>query len=182
MKRYISYAFTYILVSVFLLIVVGSIWYMINGGDLSDSVVECKAEVVTVGAPYVYSDTERTSGNYRVSTAQPITVKFDLNGSTYQVSKEVVTDIQDYKQEPNLSEITPVAKYKADTNITIYVSTNNPEEFDISNRFTYEQTSFWDIFKYALPVYLAVVVLFTWSFVQKEKEIKRQAMFDSINR
>ncbi|MCQ2466336.1 MAG: DUF3592 domain-containing protein [Clostridia bacterium] len=182
-KRILSYVFTYLLLTIFLFVVTGSIWYMLSGGDLSDSAVECTGVIVSAGIPSVSSDTPRgTTDTYRVSYKQYVTVKYTYHGASYTNGKDIVYKTEMYDKEPNLDAIEATPKYMKDSSIVIYVSSDDPNNFEISDRFSSEGTSFWSILKWGLPVYGAVVILFTWTFIQKERAIKKQAFYDSIRR
>lgn len=181
MKRFLSYGFTYLLVTIFLLVVTGSIWYIVNGANLSDSVTQVQAEVLSADSPYAVKDLLRgTDNSYRVSYIQRITVKYSYDGVAYQPTQDVTFREEMYDYEPTISDAKIGAQFAKNTTITIYVRNDNPNSFEITDRFTSDTTSFWSIFKYTFPVYLAILILFTWTFIQKEKEIKQQELFSRL--
>lgn len=184
-KRFISYFFTYVLVTVLAVVAVACVYFMLDGSSLAAGTGKCEAQVISSKNPVVMSDRVRglRKDTYRVSYVQEITVKYTYEGVEHRVTKQITYFSEKFDYEPNISGLTAQPKFKDGDLINIYVFDDNPDYFDVENRFIDEgEAGLISILKIAVPIYVVVLLLFTISFVQKEKAAKKQAFYDQYMR
>lgn len=183
MKRFFSYLLTYILITFLAVVCIGCVYFIFNGGDLSTNTDGTTAVIRSASEPTVVSEIKRGTLKevYSVATMQVITVEYTYNGRTYKGEKEVYYDRTEYKSEPNISSMRGNKKYNVDGTTTIYVYKDEPTVFDMADVYEFGGVKLTSILKFGVPLYLAMLVVFTWTIVQKEKEIKKQKILAKLN-
>lgn len=184
-KRLLSYFFTLVLVTFIAAVAVACVYFVIDGASVKTGTEKTSGQIVASKNAVIIYDKERglLKDTYRVSTVQEITVKYLYHGKDLRVTKEITYDVQEFDFEPNLKNFTAKNKYKDGDLLDILVYEDNPKIFDIENKILDDGIDgLKTVLKYAVPIYVVVILLFIISFIRKERALKKSKFYSNYMR
>ena len=179
MKRFLLYFLTYILVTIFSAVIVWGIWTIINGATQDTYFDKVTGVIQMASNPLARADQDKTllKDRWRVRFTQSLKVSYQYNGKKYVEERELTVHTDYYDTEVSPQGKTYDSPYKTGAAVQIYVNKKDPTVFQIAEAGESRKTPITEVLKFAIPVYAIIMLLFTISFIKREKRIKKEKFY-----
>ncbi len=179
MKRFLIYFLTYILVTIFSAVIVWGIWTLLTGASQDTMFDKASGVIQMASSPLARADQDKTllADRWRIQFTQNIKVSYQYNGKKYVEERELVVHTDYYDTEVSPQGKTYNTPYVTGAAVQIFVNKQDPSIFQLADTGEAHEVPLKDVLKFAIPAYALIMILFTISFIKKEKRVKKENFY-----
>ena len=179
MKRFFIYFFTYLVVTAIAALVTWGVWTVVNGFSSNTYFDKVIGVVETATPPLAREDRDRTllKDRWRVTFTQNLKVSYTYKGKKYTQERELLVHTDYYDAPVSPKDKVYDSPYKSGAPVTIFIDKKSPDVFQIEGSGEAKEVAITSVLKFSVPVYALVMILFTGSFIKKEKKLKKERFY-----